>query len=210
MSMLEDVSGQFSALKHEVKLIFFTQTFGCDTCLHVQRVVEELACLSEKIKVETYNIVLDKKEADEFGVGQAPAVVVVGLRGIILRYFGVPAELEMESLRQAILLSAKKDVGLSENTQSAASRITKPVDLKVFVTATCRLCPQVVNLASRFAALNSQIALSVIEATEFPELVHRYRVSGVPKTVFNDVVEVFGQQNEENFVQKILSLDLSK
>ena len=210
MSMLEDVSGQFSALKHEVKLIFFTQTFGCATCLHVQRVVEELACLSEKIKVETYNIVSDKKEADEFGVGQAPAVVVVGLRGIILRYFGVPAELEMESLRQAILLSAKKDVGLSEKTQSAVSTITKPVDLKVFVTATCRLCPQVVNLASRFAAINSQIALSVIEATEFPELVHRYRVSGVPKTVFNDVVEVFGQQNEENFVQKILSLDLSK
>tara|TARA_Y100000590_G_scaffold52842_1_gene55387 strand:+ start:137 stop:769 length:633 start_codon:yes stop_codon:yes gene_type:complete len=210
MSILEEFPSQFPALKHEVKLIFFTQTFGCDTCLHAQQIVEELSCLSEKIKVETYDMVLDKKEAAEFGVGQAPAIVVVGVRGIIMRYFGVPAELEIESLRQAILLSAKKDVGLSERTQLVVSAITKPVDLKVFVTATCRLCPQVVNLASRLAAINSQIALSVIEATEFPELVHRYSVSGVPKTVFNGSIEVFGQQNEEEFVQKILSLDSAK
>ena len=208
--MLEDISSQISRLKHEVKLIFFTQTFGCDTCLHAQQIVEELSCLSNKIKVEKYNVVLDKSEATEFGVGQAPAIVVVGSHGISFRFFGVPAELEIVSLQQAILLSVKRDVDLSEKTHLAVSAITKPVDLKVFVTATCRLCPQVVNLASRLAAINDQIALSVIEATEFPQLVHRYNVLGVPKTIFNDSIEVFGQLSEEEFVRKILSFGLEK
>mgnify|MGYP001607967467 FL=1 len=44
---------------------------------------------------------------------------------------------------------------------------------------------------------NPKIRADVIEATEFPELVQRYRVSGVPKTVINDKVQFEGAVTEE-------------
>ncbi len=45
---------------------------------------------------------------------------------------------------------------------------------------------------------------SVIEATEFPDLAARYRVTGVPKTVVNDRIEIMGAQAEAEFVQQAL------
>ena len=47
---------------------------------------------------------------------------------------------------------------------------------------------------------------SAIEAAEFPELVQRYRVTGVPKTVVDDRIEILGAQPEEVFVQQALRL----
>ena len=45
---------------------------------------------------------------------------------------------------------------------------------------------------------------SVIEATSFPDLAQRYRVTGVPKTVVDDRVEIMGAPAEDEFVAQIL------
>jgi hypothetical protein len=52
---------------------------------------------------------------------------------------------------------------------------------------------------------NPNITAIAVEATEFPELARRYRVSGVPKTVVNDTVEILGALPEEMFVEQVLS-----
>jgi predicted DsbA family dithiol-disulfide isomerase len=51
--------------------------------------------------------------------------------------------------------------------------------------------------------------VQVVGATEFPDLVRRYRVTGVPKTVVNGEVEILGALPEEQFVERALrdSLD---
>ena len=40
-----------------------------------------------------------------------------------------------------------------------------------------------------------------MEASEYPDLVRKYRVSGVPKTVVNDTVEILGARDESTFVR---------
>jgi predicted DsbA family dithiol-disulfide isomerase len=42
-----------------------------------------------------------------------------------------------------------------------------------------------------------------IDATEFPDLVRRYHVNGVPKTVINDSLELVGAAPEEDFITAI-------
>jgi len=44
----------------------------------------------------------------------------------------------------------------------------------------------------------------VIEATEFPDLARKYRVSGVPKTVIDETIEVLGAEPEDVFVGHVL------
>jgi hypothetical protein len=48
---------------------------------------------------------------------------------------------------------------------------------------------------------SDKITADVIEVSEFPEMARRYGVSGVPKTVINDQVELLGAQREATFVK---------
>jgi hypothetical protein len=54
------------------------------------------------------------------------------------------------------------------------------------------------------AFLSPHITATAVEATQFPDLARRYRVSAVPKTVVNETVEILGALPEEAFVVQAL------
>jgi hypothetical protein len=45
------------------------------------------------------------------------------------------------------------------------------------------------------------ISATCVEATEFMELTRKYRVTGVPKTIVNDQIEILGALPEDAFVR---------
>ncbi len=55
------------------------------------------------------------------------------------------------------------------------------------------------------AFVSPQITAVAVEATEFPDLARKYRVTGVPKTVVNDRVEIMGAVPQDMFVSEALS-----
>jgi predicted DsbA family dithiol-disulfide isomerase len=54
------------------------------------------------------------------------------------------------------------------------------------------------------AMQSDNVTMASIGAAEFPDAVHRYRITGVPKTVINDNVEILGAQPENMFVPEAL------
>ena len=56
------------------------------------------------------------------------------------------------------------------------------------------------------AYANPNITASAIEATEFMDLTRKYRVTGVPKTIVNETVEILGALPEEMFVRAALQV----
>lgn len=48
------------------------------------------------------------------------------------------------------------------------------------------------------------VTADAIEATEFMDLSRRYRVTGVPKTIVNETVEIMGALPEADFVRAAL------
>ena len=54
------------------------------------------------------------------------------------------------------------------------------------------------------AFANANIRAYAIEATEFPDLARRYQVTGVPKTVVNDAIEIMGALPEGPFIEQAL------
>ena len=55
------------------------------------------------------------------------------------------------------------------------------------------------------AFANPNITATAVEATEFPDLARKFQVSGVPKTIINDTVEILGALPEEPFIDQALS-----
>ena len=48
---------------------------------------------------------------------------------------------------------------------------------------------------------SGRVTARIVEASEYPDLVRKYRVSGVPKTVVNEAVEILGARPEQEFVR---------
>jgi len=185
------VRDQLAVVSHRVTLLFFTQAIGApETALIAKQVLDEVASLNEAVEVEEVNFVLDKDRAAQFGITDIPGVVLLrDGEDTRMRFLGAPSGYEFMSLVQAIVLAGTDDSGLSPNSKALISdHVTERTDVVVFVTPTCPHCPRAVTLAHRMAMESRLITATCVEATEFPQLSRRYRVTGVPKTVATTVV----------------------
>ena len=132
----------FSEMTHAVRLEFFTQAIGCETCLQTRQILDELPPLSDKISIEEKNLVLEKDAAGRYGIDRAPAVVLLGKNGgdewtdSRIRFLGAPAGYEFVSLVQAVLLVGGRESTLSAESRQRLTTIDKPIALQIFTTPT--------------------------------------------------------------------------
>lgn len=56
------------------------------------------------------------------------------------------------------------------------------------------------------AFLSPHITAVTVQATEFYDLARKFRVTGVPKTVVNEQIEILGALPESQFVRAALGL----
>lgn len=54
------------------------------------------------------------------------------------------------------------------------------------------------------AYANPNITADAVDAQEFMELSRRYRITGVPKTIVNETIEIMGGLPEADFVDAVL------
>jgi hypothetical protein len=57
------------------------------------------------------------------------------------------------------------------------------------------------------ALLNPHITATTVQATEFYDLARKFRVTGVPKTVVNEKIEILGALPEPEFVRAVLGME---
>ena len=210
MALLSDqdratVQKHLANLSHQVTLLFFSQTIGApETVLITKQVVTEVAELNPLITVEEVNLVLDRDRAEQYGIQDVPAIVLLkNGADTRMRFLGAPAGYEFMSLIEAVTLAGTDGSGLLDSSKALLGQLTAPVDIKVFVTPTCVYCPRAVTTAHRMAVESPFVTATCVEATEFPQLSRQFRVTGVPKTVANGN-EIVGALPEEDFVAGLL------
>jgi len=204
----QTLRGMFDEMKQPVTLLFFTQAFNCESCDETKRILAELTEVTDRVVVEEVSLVLEKERAAAYGIDQVPALVLLtGDVDTRIRFFGAPAGYDFMAMVDAILaVSGATDMELSDDSVALVNAVTAPTSIQVFVTPTCVYCPRAVALANRMAFLNPNITATTIVATEFYELARKFRVTGVPKTVVNESIEVLGALPEPEFVRAALGL----
>ena len=131
-----EIAARLAAVAVPIRLVVFTQTFGCDACYEARQVADQMASLSDQITVEEHNLLLDKDEVAKYQVDQVPVIAVVAERDVGIRYYGVPAGFEVESLVSAIEVVAGLAPAVSVSTQSVLDALDRDVRISVFVTPT--------------------------------------------------------------------------
>ena len=119
MSALSDPDRQalikaLAQLPNPVRLRFFAQTIGCETCDAVRQLLNAFVQSSDKIALEELNVVLDRDQALPYGFDRAPALALVTDRETGIRFIGAPLGYEVASLVEAIRIASHRDSGLTD------------------------------------------------------------------------------------------------
>lgn len=200
------VKKEFEELKGNVKLVVFTQEMECQYCKENRSLAEELASFSDKLSVAVYDFVRDKDKAEIYKIDKIPAIAVEGEKDYGIRFYGIPGGYEFGSLIEAIKAVSAGDSGLLPESKERIKKLTKPVHIQVFVTLTCPYCPSAVRLAHKLAIESDSIVGDMVESAEFPHLVNKYSVFGVPKVIINENIQFEGALPESDYVEQVMKV----
>ena len=177
-------------------------------CRETRLFVDEIASLSEKLTVKRYNFVLDKEIAEKYGVDKIPAIVLLDKNDTDygVKFYGLPGGYEINSFLGAIIEMSGKREELPADIISRIKKIDRDVHIQVFVGLGCPHCPGAVSVAHRLAMENGKIKGDMIDAANFVPLSQKYKVTGVPKIIFNDKYDLTGAQPLSAFLDVIEKL----
>ncbi len=195
-----------AGLEKPVKLVFFTQEHACDSCREQRQVLEALVALSDKLNLEIHDLVADAELARQYGIDKVPATAVVGTEDRDIRFYGVTGGYEFATLIEDIEMVSRGESGLGPELERLAQLIDQPVRLEVMVTLTCPYCPKMVRVAHQLAFANDFIRADMVNATEFPQLVQRYDVHSVPRTIINGRPAFVGALDASQAILEILKI----
>jgi len=172
--------------------------------------LREVASTSERVTVVERSLGADP-DARQRGIVRTPTIVLRerGSARDNVRFVGLPAGYEFQTLVEGLRMMGTGDSGLGEESAARIAAITAPVRLQAFVTPTCPYCPRAVLAAFRLALANPQVTAEGVEASEFPALAQRYRISGVPDTIIDGPAgqeRVLGGQPDRAFVDAVLKV----
>jgi glutaredoxin-like protein len=193
------------SLLNPVMLSIFTQEYEFDYCKENRELAQELAALTDKVKLEVFDLFEDKEKATQHGVDKVPATIVLGDKASHVKFYGIPAGYAFNTYLKDIIQLSRGETELSPETRKTLVGLKAPVHVQMFVTPTCPYCPGAVSLAHQFAMENTNIKADMIEISEFPQLAVKYNVMGVPKIVINENIELIGLQPEEEFLRQIVT-----
>jgi glutaredoxin-like protein len=196
----------FEELKNPVTMVLFTSQDDCESCETTVSLLTEVSELSDKLNLRIYG--LESDEAKKYDITLAPSFVLLDHNDEYhrVKFNGIPAGHEINSFISALIEMSGAESEVPAELLERIQKIDKPVNIKVFVTLSCPHCPGAVQKAHKLAMLNKNVTGEMVEAQTFYELSEKFNVTGVPKIIINDSLELVGNQPIERFLDQIESL----
>ena len=121
-----------------------------------------------------------------------------------LAFHGVPGGHEFTSFVLGLYNAAGTGQQLPTDVLEKIKTIDKTVDIKVIVSLTCTMCPELVVASQKIASLSQNVTAHVYDVNHFEELKTKYKVMSVPCLVINNDDVYFGKKNINQLLDIIL------
>ncbi|MEE3499349.1 MAG: FAD-dependent oxidoreductase [Ruminococcus bromii] len=156
--------------------------------VELKKYMEELAGLTDRL---TLNIFENSEKSD------LPFVRVIRSDGSFsgLAFHGVPGGHEFTSFVLGLYNASGKGQPIDRGVEEKILSINKQTDMKIIVSLSCTMCPELVTAAQKAASINDKITAEVYDVSHFPKLKEKYNVMSVPCLVINNDKVSFGRKN---------------
>ena len=191
--MRQQLDTVFSRMAHPLQLVLYLDERSVST--ELEHFMTELASMTDKLTVQ----VAERSASSQ----DTPCVRVCQQDGTWtgLAFHAVPGGHEFTSFVLGLYNAAGPGQTLDEDTRQAITALNKPVEMKVLVSLSCTMCPDLVVAAQHIAALNPNVTAEVYDLAHFEQLKNRYQVMSVPCMVVNNEQVTFGKKN----IQQLLT-----
>ena len=153
----------------------------------LQKYIVALTAMTDKLSLE---LVTD--DSDEF----APCVKLY--RDSIytgLAFHGVPGGHEFTSFVLGMYNAAGPGQAMDEDIRKRIKGIEKQINIKILVSLSCTMCPDLVIAAQHMAAVGEHITTEVYDIHHYESLKNKYKVMSVPCMVINNEYVYFGKKS---------------
>ena len=185
-----DMLAQLNAVfgKMESKLVLSLGLDSRDSSNELKHYMEELVKLTDK---------LDIKLEENAETSETPYVKVCREDGSYsgLAFHGVPGGHEFTSFILGLYNVAGPGQQIEEDIKSRIQAVDKETKIRLMVSLTCTMCPDLVVAAQRIASLNPKVSTEVYDLNHFPDLRDKYQIMSVPCMVINDGKPNFGKKD---------------
>ena len=185
-----DMLAQLNAVfgKMESKLVLSLGLDSRDSSNELKHYMEELVKLTDK---------LDIKLEENAETSETPYVKVCREDGSYsgLAFHGVPGGHEFTSFILGLYNVAGPGQQIEEDIKSRIQAVDKETKIRLMVSLTCTMCPDLVVAAQRIASLNPKVSTEVYDLNHFPALRDKYQIMSVPCMVINDGKPNFGKKD---------------
>ena len=118
-----------------------------------------------------------------------------------LAFHGVPGGHEFTSFVLGLYNASGPGQALDEDIRRAIEAIEHPVSMKILVSLSCTMCPDLVIAAQRMASLNPKITAEAYDLAHFEQMKKQYNVMSVPCLVMGDDRITFGKKNIQQLLE---------
>ena len=185
--MKHQLSEVFSKMERSLVLRLYSDNRTVSA--EAEAFISNLAALTDKLTVT----ISDKNDTKN----HAPCIRVFLTDGTDtgIAFHGVPSGHEFTSFVLGLYNAAGPGQKTDEQTLRDIKKIKNVVDMKILVSLSCTMCPDLVIACQRIATLNPNIRAEVYDLQPFDELKKKYNIMSVPCLVINDDKISFGKKN---------------
>ncbi|NRG47931.1 alkyl hydroperoxide reductase subunit F [Bacillus sp. CRN 9] len=154
--------------------------------------VDELATMSSKIKVETTSL----QRTPSFSVNRVGEETGI-------TFAGIPLGHEFTSLVLALLQASGRAPKVDQKVIGQVKDIQGEYHFETFVSLTCHNCPDVVQALNIMSVLNPGITHTMIDGAAFKEEVESKNIMAVPTVFLNGEIFGSGRMTMEEILAKM-------
>lgn len=190
--MLAQLNAVFGKMAGSLVLKLYLD--GRPVAQELKAYMEELAGLTDKLSVELH----DASEADE---GPCVKVYLPDGTWTGLAFHGVPGGHEFTSFVLGLYNAAGPGQPIDDDIRAQIKAIDPDINLRIMVSLSCTMCPELVTAAQRIAAENPHVTAQVYDINHYADLKTKYNVMSVPCMVINDEKVTFGKKNIKQLLE---------
>ncbi|MDE6209255.1 MAG: FAD-dependent oxidoreductase [Lachnospiraceae bacterium] len=194
--------------KFERPLILKIYRNNSKTSRELEYYMEELIKYTDKLEIEKISEleIKDKikgNDKDKFSEEQLPYVKVCHKNGedVGIAFHGVPGGHEFTSFIMGLYNASGEGQRLEEEVRDKIKAINHTVNIKIIVSLSCTMCPELVMSAYRIAVLNQMVTVDVYDIGVFPAYKEKYNIMSVPCMIINDNKPHFGKKNISQLIE---------
>ncbi len=194
----QDASFLSAEIKAQLQPIFakFERCITVRACVNNSPLAAEMSAFVADLAGVSDKVLTDKQpvSADEY---LAPYLEILAPDGSAsgIRYYAMPGGHEFNSFILALYNVAGPGKEIAPEDAARVAQLTQPVDLKVLISLSCTMCPELVVATQKIAAMNPCVTASAIDIGHFPDIKQQYKVMSVPCLVVNGEQVHFGKKN---------------